>query len=130
MPPKLARLKNTEICTVLEILKNYPIIWNIKLKDYSNKPMRDGQVAMMLIDLEKRNLKMCEEEFRAHLKSIKDTYRKELKKVNSSKKSGTDPDSLYIPRLTWYDSFLREIVSTRNSSSNMVRFIIFKQISG
>ncbi|CAL1671968.1 unnamed protein product [Lasius platythorax] len=103
MAPKLARLKNSEICIFLEVLENYPIIWNIKLKDYSNKPMRDGQVAMMLIDLEKKNLKMCEEEFRARFKSIKDTYRKELKKVNNSKKSGTDPDSLYIPRLIWYD---------------------------
>lgn len=64
MTPKFARLKNSEICTFLEILENYPIIWNIKLKDYSNKPMREGQVAMMLIDLEKKNLKMLEEEFR------------------------------------------------------------------
>lgn len=64
MTPKFARLKNSEICTFLEILENYPIIWNIKLKDYSNRPMREGQITMMLIDLEKKNLKMHEEEFR------------------------------------------------------------------
>lgn len=63
-------------------------------------------------------------------KSIKDTYRKELKKVKDSKKSGTDPDSLYVPRLYWYgkaDSFLREIVSTRRSTSNMVSFYSFTE---
>lgn len=64
MTPKFARLKHSEICTFLEILENYPIIWNIKLKDYSNRPMREGQITMMLIDLEKKNLKMHEEEFR------------------------------------------------------------------
>lgn len=49
--------------------------------------------------------------------------------MKNSKKSGTDPDSLYVPRLTWYDqadSFLREVTSTRQSSSNMIiSFICF-----
>jgi len=63
--PKFRRLTNNEIWTFIEVLKNYLIIWNIKLKEYSNKPMRD-KYAMMLIEFEKKNLKINEKSNPGH----------------------------------------------------------------
>ena len=66
MATKLNRLQGQAIFTLLEILENYPIIWNIKLNEYSNKPMRDGQIEKMLIELADANLKMNAEEFKGN----------------------------------------------------------------
>lgn len=56
------------------------------------------------------------------LKSIKDSYRKERRKVMVSTKSGADTDSLYIPTLSWYsiaDSFLQPYVGIGNVKDNL-----------
>lgn len=42
----LTRMTGNEMFTLLEIMENRSIIWNhIILKDYSNKQIRDGQMA-------------------------------------------------------------------------------------
>lgn len=57
---------------------------------------------------------------------IKATYRGELLKVSESKTSGAGTDDVYVPKLPWFtaaDSFLRDVVITRKSTSNLVSLI-------
>ncbi|XP_076033979.1 uncharacterized protein LOC143020918 isoform X2 [Oratosquilla oratoria] len=119
MAPKLSRLRADEISNLLEIVESYPVIWNANLEDYSNRRVRDEQMSQMLMELEAWNMKMDKEEFKVRFKSIKDTYRKELRKVKASKKRR---GLVYTPRLHWYekaDSFLQKVVCTRSYPPNM-----------
>lgn len=57
------------------------------------------------------------------IKSLRDTYRKELHKVQKSKKSGAGADEVYKPKLMWYSAaevFWHGAVCGRESSSNLV----------
>lgn len=56
---------------------------------------------------------------------VKYTDRKSQKSIGA-KKSGAGTDSLYKPKLIWFNranTFLNEVTSTRESSSNLVSFI-------
>lgn len=64
---------------------------------------------------------------RSKIKSIKTTYRQECLKVVESKASGKGTDDLYEPKLSWYnaaDCFLRDVVITQTSKSNLKVFIL------
>lgn len=69
---------------------------------------------------------MDSDQLRLKVKSICDVYRQEIAKINRSKKSGAGTDSLYKPKLIWFNranTFLNEVTSKRESSSNLVSFI-------
>lgn len=64
---------------------------------------------------------MDSDQLRLKIKSIREVYRQEI-----AKKSGAGTDSLYKPKLIWFNranTFLNEVTSTRESSSNLVSFI-------
>lgn len=68
MAPKHRHLRSGEIAVFLTLfltlLQSYPIIWNTRLKDYSYKPLRDGQIGLVLEELAKAGIFMDAEEFR------------------------------------------------------------------
>lgn len=74
-------------------------------------------------DLQEQSIVVTDIPFlRSKIKSIKTTYRQERIKVEESKASGKGTDDLYVPKLAWYDladSFLRVVVVTRTSTSNL-----------
>ena len=65
---------------------------------------------------------MDAKQLKTKIKTIKDVYRKELAKIVRSKKSGQGTDHVYIPKLAWLETaeFLREVISTRETQSNLV----------
>nr|CAH7740931.1 unnamed protein product [Callosobruchus chinensis] len=58
---------------------------------------------------------------KSRIKSIKDSYRQELQKIEKSKKSGCGTDQIYKPKLSWFTdaTYLSEVVTTRSSTSNL-----------
>jgi hypothetical protein len=57
------------------------------------------------------------------IKNIKDAYRHETNKVKKSMKSGAGAEDVYRPKLNWFyeaDCFLRNVMTGRESSSNLV----------
>jgi hypothetical protein len=62
------------------------------------------------------------------IKSLRDTYRKELQKVQKSKKSGAGADDVYKPKLVWFSSaevFWQGSIVGRESPSNWVSKYIY-----
>ncbi|XP_060846452.1 KRAB-A domain-containing protein 2-like [Rhopalosiphum padi] len=56
------------------------------------------------------------------IKSLRDTYRKELQKVQKSKKSGAGANDVYKPKLAWFSSaevFWKRSIIGRESFSNL-----------
>lgn len=104
--------------------EKYPLLWNIKHKDYCNIKLKDEIFKSFYLELESQGLVegMDENQLKAKIKNIKDVYRNELSKVEKSKKSGSGTNNIYYPKLVWFDraNFFREVLSTRNSQSNLV----------
>lgn len=78
----------------------------------------------LLIELNEMGFKIPNEEvLKKKIKNIKDVYRNEANKVKKSMKSGAGADDVYKPKLHWFDeadSFLRNVMTGRESSSNLV----------
>lgn len=60
---------SNNIIDFLRMYEKYPLLWNIKHKDYCNIKLKD--------------------ELKAKIKNIKDVYRNELAKIEKSRKSGS-----------------------------------------
>jgi len=74
--------------------------------------------------------RMDEKQLKAKIKNIKDVYRNDLAKIEKNRKRGSGTDDIYYPKLVWFDqaNFFREVLSTRNSQSNLVSFNIISII--
>lgn len=108
---------------------NYELLWNVRHQDYVNKSKRESAMIKLKIELLELGIPVPDLGFlRARIKSIKSTYRTELLKVNESKTSGAGSDEVYEPKLPWYsaaDAFMRDVIITRKSTSNLVSLIFF-----
>jgi hypothetical protein len=54
---------------------------------------------------------------------MKDSYRQEVTKIAKKHTSGAAAEDTYAPKLAWFskaDSFLRQVLSTRKSTLNML----------
>ena len=58
------------------------------------------------------------------IKNLRETYKRELKKVEDSEDTGSSADSVYVPTLAWFEdaSFWRPHVLTRQTRDTMVCF--------
>lgn len=97
-------------------------------KDYCNIKLKDEIFKSFYSELESQGLVegMDEKQLKTKIKNIKDVYRNELAKIEKSRKNGSGIDDIYYPKLVWFDqpNFFREVLSTRNSQSNLVSFNI------
>ncbi|XP_022907986.2 uncharacterized protein [Onthophagus taurus] len=104
---------NSNISKFLEIYENFPILWNIKLKNYHDTKLRDAVFEKLTEELKAEGLveDMTPKQLKSKIKSIKDAYRQELAKIEKSKKSGMGTDDIYTPKLIWFGKadFLRKL---------------------
>lgn len=116
-----------DIIEFLSIYEQYPILWNIKNKEYCNTKLKDESYKNLLVKLNEKQLTegMDLKQLKAKIKSIKDVYRQEINKIEKSKKSGCGTEEVYTPKLVWFNEakFLAEVVATRMSKSNHVSIL-------
>lgn len=114
----------SNISLFLQVYQQFPTLWNIKDKDYSNKSLRDLSFKQLMAELKENQLlgEMDAKLLKSKIKSIKDVYRTEIQKIEKSKKSGCGTDEVYVPKLSWFKdaTYLSEVVTTRSSTSNLV----------
>ena len=71
------------ILLFLQMYQQYPTLWNIKEKDYSNKSLRDATYKGLISELKEKQLlvEMDAKLLKSKIKSIRDVYRTELQKI-------------------------------------------------
>ncbi|KAL4122357.1 hypothetical protein QTP88_014700 [Uroleucon formosanum] len=76
------------IVDFLKIYEQYPLLWNIKHKDYLNIKLKDEIFKKLYADLENERLIMGvdEKQLEAKIKNLKDVYRNELAKIKKVEK--------------------------------------------
>lgn len=105
----------TEIMTFLNIYREYPSLWDVTSGLYLNHKAKKAAFKELLTRLESFGLHSDEFHLRKKIKSIRDTYRIELRKLKKTIKMGAGTEESYKPKLVWYataDSFLHAVVSS------------------
>ncbi|XP_073493849.1 uncharacterized protein [Phyllobates terribilis] len=90
---------------MIDLYRSLPCLWQIKSTDYCNREKK-REAYQQLIALFKRhgpNEKVDEELVKRKIQSLRTVYKKELNRVEKSKKSGTGTDEVYVPTLWYYD---------------------------
>ncbi|OCU00297.1 hypothetical protein XELAEV_18006066mg [Xenopus laevis] len=83
-----------------------PCLWQVKAPDYSNRQKR-RDAYQILVDLCKRINPLSNGDYvKNKISNIRTVFKKEFKKVQSSRKSRASTDEIYIPRLWYYELLL------------------------
>jgi hypothetical protein len=109
---------------LLEFIEQYrslPCLWKIKSREYSDRIKKDQAYGQLLAKLKEVDGNATRESAKKKIDSLRAGYRRELKKVNRPKGTGTGSEGVYIPNLWYFDdlSFLSDQEITRPSISNL-----------
>jgi hypothetical protein len=112
-----------DVVKFLDVYEDFEGIWNIRHSDYNNNIKRDSAMLKLMGELLKRDVGVeSVEVLRKKVKSIKTCTGKSLRRLKN-KKSGAAADDVYQPKLAWFkraDIFLKNVVSSRTTTSNLV----------
>lgn len=87
----------------INLYKLYPCIWNSKSPDYNNKNLRDKAYSD-LVDFCKTRYPSANKDYVVKkIHSFRCSFRRELRKVLDSQKSGASLEDIYTPHLWYYD---------------------------
>lgn len=97
-------------CEFLEIYKGLPALWRIKSDEYSNRVMKASAYEHLIEKLKEIFPQANREMVTKKINTLRTAYRKELKKLKESQKSGAGADEVYEPTLWYFDklSFLED----------------------
>ncbi|KAG5865275.1 hypothetical protein JTB14_010598 [Gonioctena quinquepunctata] len=71
-----------DIITFLDLFRNYPCLWDASPADYINRNAKDAAYDELLQRLEERGLKSGLAPLKRKIKSLRDTYRSEVYKID------------------------------------------------
>lgn len=90
----------------IEIYKSYPCLWKVRSKDYTNKNLKN-KAYEKLVEICKTIYPDANKDYVIKkIQSFRGSFRKEVKKVAESMRSGTGVDDIYVPTLWYYDLLL------------------------
>ena len=119
-----------EIIRFLDIYRKYEGLWDTNNENYMKRNAREHSFKSLINELIEAGVEIPgEETLRKKIKNLKDAYRNEVNKVKKSMKSGAGTDDVYKPKLVWFekaDAFWRNVISGRESSSNLVSTRTFR----
>ncbi|XP_017477060.1 PREDICTED: uncharacterized protein LOC108367033 isoform X2 [Rhagoletis zephyria] len=98
--PVVLGLTNDQRCLKEFIiqLESMPELWDPSSKSYMNKIKRTAGHEKLLLILKKINDNATVGDVRKKINSLRSNYRKELKKIIDSKRSGAGTEDVYIPK--------------------------------
>lgn len=103
----------------IEAYRQYPCLWKVKSDEYRDRNKRDEALNNLLL-MTRETIPGADIKFlKNRIDSMKQSFRRELRKVKDSMKSGTSEESVYKPRLWYYDilSFIADHEARNTSTS-------------
>ncbi|XP_023291317.2 uncharacterized protein LOC111674872 [Lucilia cuprina] len=100
----------------IELYKSMPELWDCKNENYKNKNIRNKRYNKLLVEYKKVKKDSTLDELKKKIANMRTCYRRELKKVLRSQRSGTD--DIYVSNLWYFDlfDFLRDVEMPGRSS--------------
>jgi hypothetical protein len=94
----------------IALYQTFPELWKVKSEVYKNRIKKDAAYKKLVKKMKEIDPQANRDLVRAKINSLRTSYRRELKKVKSSQKSGAGADDIYEPSLWYYYEidFLRD----------------------
>ncbi|KAK9680076.1 Alcohol dehydrogenase transcription factor Myb/SANT-like [Popillia japonica] len=105
------------IVECIELYETLPALWNIKNKDYSNRIKKNEQYELLLRKYKERYPDADKMQLIKKFNSLRTNFRKELKRIRDSEKSGAGVDDIIGPTL-WYFEEMKFLVGQEEPSSS------------
>lgn len=119
-----AKFMNPSILSeFIEAFRQYPCLWKIKCDEYRDRNKRDEALNNLLL-LTRETIPTADLKFvKDRIESLKQSFRREYRKVKNSMKSGSSADDVYKPKLWYYNtlSFIAEHEAHYPSVSSLPR---------
>jgi hypothetical protein len=90
----------------VEAYRSLPELWDTENRNYSNRVKKAAAYDTLIEKLKVMEPDASRESVVKKINNLRSAFRKELKKVNDSKRSGTPADDLYVPSLWYYNELL------------------------
>ncbi|KAB0803060.1 hypothetical protein PPYR_00030 [Photinus pyralis] len=94
------------VANFIEIYKGHPCLWKVKSKDYTNKNLKNLAYDKLVDFCKTFNTEANRDYVIKKIQSFRGSFRKELKKLLQSKRSGAGVPDVYEPTLWYYDLLL------------------------
>lgn len=102
--------KNKEqLLNFIEAYRNLPELWDIESPSYSNRIKKAVAYDVLIEKLKPMEPDATRDRIVKKINNLRSTFRKELRKVNDSKRSRVGSDNIYVPSL-WYFKYLMFLV--------------------
>nr|XP_053616803.1 uncharacterized protein LOC128678916 [Plodia interpunctella] len=105
----------------IEAFRNNPCLWKIRSNDYKDKNLELQAYNNLLEIIRKVERDATIENVKKKINSLRAGFRKEHKKVQDSKKTGSGTDQVYVPKLWYYSQleFLKDQGQGEQSTDNI-----------
>lgn len=105
--------RSEERTFILECIRLYralPSLWKIKSDEYSNRNKKSQDYKILLHKYQEKYPNATVDDIKKRFNALRTNFRKELRKIASSKKSGAGAEDVVESTLWYYEemSFLRE----------------------
>lgn len=106
----------------IELYRSLPCLYDVKNKKYLNKPLKTAAYNELVEKLKTIDVAATKDTVVKKINNMRSSYRKELKKMKESKRSGSSGD-MYETSLWYFHNldFLYEHEIPRNSKSNIIQ---------
>lgn len=119
----------------IETYETLPVLWDTRLPVYKNKQKRREAMETLLMSYKILKPDATIKDLSKKINSLRVNYRKELKKIIASKRSGVDPESVYVPTswtfnaLKFLDDSSLPVGFEINSENQVNSTLKFKQLN-
>ncbi|XP_068243556.1 uncharacterized protein [Palaemon carinicauda] len=95
-------------------------LWNVKSADYKNRKMRLAALTAIKTELQKKHGDITIKDIKKKLDTLRNQYRREMRQLENSCKSGSLTDDVYSPKFWCFGdlSFLSDGDTMKTSPSN------------
>lgn len=105
------------ILECIELYRTLPALWNIKSKEYSNRIKKKEQYDQLLQKYKEKYPDADKQQLVKKFNSLRTNFRKELKRIRDSEKSGAGADDIVEPTL-WYFEDMKFLIDQEIPSSS------------
>ena len=94
----------------IQLYRDFPALWKVKSDEYKNRSLKSECYVKLIDKIREIDPNATRATVTKKINSLRSNYRRELKKVMNSVKSGAGSDHVYKPSLWYFDelAFLRD----------------------
>lgn len=109
------------ILEVIEVYRSLPALWDNKCKDYSNRTKKNEQYEELLQKYKERFPDADRKAMVKKINSLRTNFRKELRRIKNSERSGAGSDDVVEPTLWYFDEmkFLIDLEEATESANTL-----------